>query len=498
MIQLKLEPNLVHTWYSHNNIHVIGNAFFEKSLLNSQAINCYFSETKNEFEFKEKLSKLSGHFSIIIELNNTLLLAVDSIRTYPIFIKSEPDLIHISNKIDGTNCSINKGQASFFEHIYCTTDNHTLLNEWQQLQAGEIAIINKTSYHIKIESYYTHCQKENYEINLSQELKKLEQKLIDKIRQYCSNNPILLPLSGGYDSRYLLSLLLKNNIKNITCFTYGRANSYEVKTAEKVCRTLNIELIIIEYSDELLSIFFQEKWKQYSDYNHHFSSLPHEQDFFALHYLSQNNLIPKNAILLNGFCQDLHGGSIFEPIKNIDIRSYILHKHHILYHNTSYENTWNGYQEWFIKNRVSKFIINSVRVYEFFGIDFYLPFWQKDWIEFWYTVPLKKRLNQSFYNNYLMDGIFKEMNIDFIKPSYDSTNKHYRIKTLAKKVLPRTIKKYLQDKNSIDINKDTNNTLFLYKEIYKRLIHPPNEKNFRINNIHALYLLQTLKQEYSL
>lgn len=46
MIQLKLEPNLVHTWYSHNNIHVIGNAFFEKSLLNSQAINCYFQKQK--------------------------------------------------------------------------------------------------------------------------------------------------------------------------------------------------------------------------------------------------------------------------------------------------------------------------------------------------------------------------------------------------------------------------------------------------------------------
>ena len=46
--------------------------------------------------------------------------------------------------------------------------------------------------------------------------------------------------------------------------------------------------------------------------------------------------------------------------------------------------------------------------------------------------------------------------------------------------------------------KDENKTLSLYEEIYKRLKEKPADKDFRINNIHALYLMQNLKEKSQL
>jgi hypothetical protein len=148
--------------------------------------------------------------------------------------------------------------------------------------------------------------------------------------------------------------------------------------------------------------------------------------------MKRNNLLPKNGIIINGFCQDLHAGSIFEPIKKIELKNYILQKYHVPLRSTVYENNWNGYQEWFIKNRVSKFIINSVHVYTYFGLDFYLPFWNKNWIDFWYDLSFKYRVNQQFYNDYLFNGIFKKYDIKFKKPNHDSTNYLYTVKKLRK------------------------------------------------------------------
>ena len=162
----------------------------------------------------------------------------------------------------------------------------------------------------------------------------------------------------------------------------------------------------------LLSLFFTEKWQQYSSLNHHYTSLPHEQDFFAFYYLKERKIIPENAVVMNGFCQDIHAGSFMEEKIKFDLRNHIFEKHAINPPLADYENSWDGYREWLIKNRLSKFIINSVRVYEYFGLDFYLPFWQKDWIEFWYSLKKEQLQHQQFYLEYLFSGIFKKYKID--------------------------------------------------------------------------------------
>ncbi|MEZ5026991.1 MAG: asparagine synthase-related protein [Chitinophagales bacterium] len=496
MISVLLQDNnYMHNWYKKANIYVIGCAFLNSKILKNETLADYFSNIKNEETLQQKLQKLDGHFSVIIELEHQYLLAVDHIRTFPIFIQQTPNDVCISNSVDIKNCSWNRRQEAYLRTIYCTIENETLLNEWKQLQAGEIATINKQNQEIKFKKYFIHSEEKK--ISNTNAIKHFEEKLINHIKQYVGTKKILIPLSGGYDSRYLLALLIENGINNITCFTYGRKDSYEVKTAQRVCQTLNINWHFIEYTDDLLNTFFSEKWEKYSNISHNFSALPHEQDFFALLYLQQQNLLPKDAIVLNGFCQDLHAGSIFKPLSFFNLSNYIQQEYKIQIDAQLFENSWDGFQQWFVQNRVSKFIIHSVHVYEYFGLDFYLPFWQKDWIQFWYALSFQKRLNQQYYNEYLFNGIFKKYKIDFKKPTHDSTNSFYSIKRWAKDRLPNAFVQFIQQQNATNINKDVNNSLYLYNAIYERLNIQPTERNFKINDIHSLYLLQKIKENCS-
>ena len=497
MTEVKLTYNLVHQWHSKNNISVIGKAFLDKILLKGNTLIKYFEEVNTEISFADKLKNIGGHFAVVLETQDYFFISVDTIRTVPLFIRKENNEILIADTIEFSG-NWNTTEAENLKKVYCTLENNTLLKNWQQLQAGEYGVIHKKSLSIDIRSYYRHQKSKYINDDIQKQCTHLERSMIEKIITYADNRTILIPLSGGYDSRYLLALLKESNYPDIECFTYGRKDSYEVLIAKNVCAKLNVKWHFIEYTDALLQLFFSSAWNEYSDLNHHFSSLPHEQDFFALHYLNENNLLPKNAVVMNGFCQDIHAGSFIEPVKNFDLQKFIFQKYQLKPDLAAYENSWNGYQEWLVRNRLSKFIINAVRAYEFYGLDFYLPFWNTDWINFWYALPVTQRLNQQFYREYLFNTIFKKYKVDFKKPSHDSVNKLYTLKKISKAILPKKITKLLEFQNSKDTSKDANNTLFLYEEIYKQLKEKPAEKDFRINNIHALYFLEKLKENHQL
>ena len=51
-------------------------------------------------------------------------------------------------------------------------------------------------------------------------------------------------------------------------------------------------------------------------------------------------------------------------------------------------------EEWVWKERQAKFIVNSVRAYEGLGLRWWLPWWDREVVDFWAIVPLEERLGQ--------------------------------------------------------------------------------------------------------
>ena len=65
-----------------------------------------------------------------------------------------------------------------------------------------------------------------------------------------------------------------------------------------------------------------------------------------------------------------------------------------------------AYNRWELENRQAKYIVNSLRVYEYFGAEWMIPLWDYELIDFFEKVPLSFRYKQKLYNETLRDLIF--------------------------------------------------------------------------------------------
>ena len=61
------------------------------------------------------------------------------------------------------------------------------------------------------------------------------------------------------------------------------------------------------------------------------------------------------------------------------------------------EEYWKLFNDWGIKVRQSHFIVNSVRIYEFFGLEWRLLFWDTEFSEFWNSIEWEKKKGSYLY-----------------------------------------------------------------------------------------------------
>lgn len=489
-MKIELKNNNGFKWYSSETIWIKGyfhdefnNYFSGKNLLN------YFDLSK---DILSQLQNIDGCFSLIVKKDNKVLLANDKVRSFPLFYTYKNNELFISDRIEG-NFNINSfGEIEKSEFLMCgyTLGNSTLLKNYKQIQAGELVSFEEEKFSSS-KFYYNHFHKDfilKSEKEYFNDLNVVTENFIKRLIQSVENKTIVLPLSGGYDSRYIVAGLKKYGYENVICFTYGGKDSYEVSIAKKVTQQLNYKHYTIEYTDEkFIDLLKTEEFNKYLSFGFNYASLPHIQDFIGLTELRAKKLIPNDSIIVPGFCGDLLGGSYIpvemkeDKINSLlkqELQEYILWRHlgnsAIEINNINKDeikqktkkllveskvnniDDFISYNEdFFTKQKVSKFVVNAVRMYDYFGYEWRLPLWDKELIEYWYKIPNNLRINSYLYDEYLVEILFREFNIDFRKRKTLSKNKNL---LFIRKILPlqmlRLIKKII---SKISKKEDVNN-----------------------------------------
>jgi len=62
----------------------------------------------------------------------------------------------------------------------------------------------------------------------------------------------------------------------------------------------------------------------------------------------------------------------------------------------NYDNSACAIEAWGIQERQAKFITNAVRAYEFWGLNWWLPLWDREFTDYWMKVPFKHRVRRVF------------------------------------------------------------------------------------------------------
>jgi len=505
----QLEYPFNYEWTSIHGVSVIGRAHHTGKLLDGADLAQIFFEVDSEMSFRSALMALNGCFAVVLSKPSFQAAAVDHIRSMPILYRSsESGFEIITDQSWKPDYKLNQHAADIFVDSWCVLGNDTLVDGIHQLSAGQY-IWWEQGLEVKPVTYYEHFKPKftsDSRAELAERAKDAFKNAFDRTLKEIQGRPVLVPLSGGYDSRLILSMLVRADCKSITAYTYGDPDSHEVKIARRVCEQLKVKWHFVEYDKKLFEAFFTESWISYSERNHFFSSLPHEQDFFALKQLSDKDLLPADFIAIPGFCGDALGGSItsYRPFNwsTAGLRKMISDK--ILKCSpdavdivglpavNDQNSFYDAYQQWFMNNKVSKFIVNAVRVYEHFGGGWIMPFWDKELADFWYAVPYKLREKQSLYNEVLFAEYFEPMNIGIRKPGHDD-NYPGRVSEKVKDHLPDSMKKLFKKLRSNPV-KDPNRLGILNSLIIENANELIVSDESEVNRSHARYFLRNLNK----
>jgi asparagine synthase (glutamine-hydrolysing) len=466
-------------WHQQGNIHVTGFILKGEEYLFENALAEIFLKADTVNRFEEILASLNGQFSVIIAKNSEVWMATDRLRCYPLFYTSVGEEVIISD--DCYAClgesdlkEINLTARNSFLLAGYVPDNLTLINNIFQVEAGEIVVLNsivsRRFYHEIFSTPVGNKRTDSYE----KELYDLLHSVFSCHLKALKSRFLAIPLSGGYDSRLIAAMSKIYHPENMICYTYGRKDNPEAYKAAEVAKRLNVKWLNIEYNNDLINDYLHSnKFKEYYPFASNLSSMFFMQDYFALQYLKDRSLIPDNTVFMPGYSGDFLAGShlrksMNKPLKENDIAEIILRKHFRYIKSSVSEkekikslirkkipdikgNPWKIFENWDLKERQAKFIVNSARTFLFFGYEYTMPFWDKNIIDFFSKIPFSLKFNKKLYDTVLKQSIFKELNLNLDDEQYPGalSRSIQNIKEAVKPFLPYALVTKMTNQKSI-------------------------------------------------
>lgn len=403
--------------------------------------------------FKKILINLDLNFYLIVWSADYLFCVVDNISSFQLVYEIENQIIKISDQIKQTEYKKFKKNELIEKLIFnsgYSLGNRTLLDKVKLFMPGEYMVyennIIKFNNYYKTNFCYSHIKSKD--INFLEIINKL---FLDLKKKYYSRN-IIIPLSAGIDSRFILSTLKYFNFKNIKIFTHYYLNRRDYVVAKEISKYLDypIEYVSLKPS-ETKKIYRSNKFNSYLNYKNTGNSINNHGDFISIEKLIQQNYINlETDIIMNGQSGDFITGNhipqfLFEKEdKNIEhmlekTLDYIIFKHYNLWSHkkitqdqkliknyvkknyfnniSSKEEIISKYEYFEFENRQVKWVVGQQKVYDFLGLDSYLPLWSIKIVDYFTrNVCVLQRKNQTFYKEFLIKknfaGVWKSVLIN--------------------------------------------------------------------------------------
>lgn len=429
-------------WNNEGNTFVKGRAFIEEKLFEEQQLAEYFNQSTTEEQFK----LANGFWGMVKKYDASILIVADRMRSYPLFYGVINNVAYISDDpywvkdkvLDKEFDEISKNEFLLTGYV---TGGDTLYKNVKQIQAGEKIYIDfdeENNIRIHASKYYSFIHG-NYFENLSRDqlLQEHEAALFKSVKRlikYADGRTIVIPLSGGYDSRLVATVLKKMNYSNIITFSFGKANNRECLISKEVAKKLGLKWIFITYDNEKSYEWYNSiERKNLSSYGDNLSTIISDREWPAVWELNKQNLIPKDCVFAPGHSGDfISGGHIpvnlfTDSVNEEQFVEEILNKHYVMWNWNGVRNEWssdfsnkilncteiklfdkenygaNLYEKWNWQENEIKRMITSIRIYDFFGYKYWLPLWDYEYMNFWCKVPLKYRINKNLYDEYVVN-----------------------------------------------------------------------------------------------
>lgn len=483
MENIFLSKQKVFDWQKRNEIFFAGYFYDETN-------NFYHSETAAEKlkdvkslpGLKQFLNNTNGVYSIVLKNNKKIILATSHMRYFPLYYTKQNGKWLISDCCDKLSEMTGKRELSEISKLEFlkqgfVSHNRTLYKDILNVQSGELVILNED---LESEFHYFHPTNNFYKNNaqiLSGQLTEVINNVGKRLVNSLKNKTAVIPLSGGYDSRLIVCMLKNAGLKDVICFTYGK-NNPESEISKKVAKKLGYKWYFVDYTKirDVENIFNTNEFLDYSKYAANAVSMPFMQEYPAIKYLHDKKLIPPDSVIIPGHAGGFIAGSFLgykifkdQGFKGLDEKIFQTNysfakiskseKHIILnYINKQISDfirkdkpvkPYTIFEGITQMERMTKFILNSSRVFDYFGYETRFPFWDYEIENFFRQIPYELRVNKKLFKSVVENSYFKPAGIHFSKELQATPFDYLKqnIKKPFKKFIPHFIKKRLIKKN---------------------------------------------------
>lgn len=362
----------------------------------------------------------TGLFAAVIETPHSTHLITDFARSIPLFYTNIDGTWHVSDDVNHLiellpHSALDAEAAEVFRHCAVVFGQRTLVDGIFQVPAASVVTLPHDSHQASSSLYrrftYTHDydgRDDEFEARVLEVLREQFRSVVET----ADGRLLAIPLSGGIDSRLLAVLLKEVPGANLLAFTYGQKDSIEARISERVANEVGIPWVFVESEPSKVRqawaqdghAFLREAWAG--------ASLPHYQDWYALHVLTKDGTLPPGTIIMPGhtIVGNLHDGSVLDDpapmtaaamarvlmghhgkaqgdIETLAKQPYLRQALRDFFKEIHYDGSVEKRQdviEWFnIRERQAKYINNSMRAYEHFDLDWAMPMLHAPFVELW-------------------------------------------------------------------------------------------------------------------
>jgi asparagine synthase (glutamine-hydrolysing) len=416
---------------------ICGQIFLNGRIVSLSELQARLGGCQSSADLTGLLRSLDGFFSFFIRAETKVYIAADRARSRPLFYRHDNARFVVSDSLAWVcrrfpDLTIDSTADLQLQKFGYTIGPRTLAHDVSQVQAGELILSSAQGFsRIFYHDYLPQHSDLGYAAMDQVAVPSVEAALLQSLEPLCSSrhDQFVVPLSSGCDSRALLSALCAlGKREQVLAFTYGRESSHNIKVAERVTNALGVDWLPIEYSRETWQTVLSRDWfAEYLKLGFSGVSVPSIQAIPAMDRLSSSGIINKAAVFLPAHSGFFPGGRLpnsvsatmavveadglaqylFTRLGNFRSQEATFERLAISLNERLFElesvipRHW-GAERFTIAliemmdllERQAKFIANSNRYYDFFGFDWSMPFWGKNFVDFWSMRSFSERLGK--------------------------------------------------------------------------------------------------------
>ena len=225
-----------YNWFSNDCVSARGYCYDSHGvLLCGQDLVGYFALASDEISLRDLLSNANGIFAVVINKPDFKAITIDGSRIYPLFYRLGDEVSVTDNPYDLIDGSSVLDKQAVDEYLCsgAVFAGKTLVSGILQVKPLHYVVFDGGS--ARETEYWNYCTKAVEEKDCSlEQLDCVFESVFRRMLESAKDRQIVVPLSGGLDSRLIVCWLKRLGVENVVCYTVGRPENAEYLTAKKV------------------------------------------------------------------------------------------------------------------------------------------------------------------------------------------------------------------------------------------------------------------------